>query len=103
MERLEGDEELLREQMQFFLDESPDLMDQILESLDEEKQEQVRMAAHRLKGLAGTVDGGELCVIANRVEQSSASGSLDEVTEVIDELASALTRLTDQVSEYLEP
>ncbi len=99
--RLEGDEELLREQMQFFLDESPDLMDRVLAALDEENQEQVRIAAHRLKGLAGTVDGGELCMIANRIEQSSAAGSLDEVTAVIDELASALTRLIDHVSDYV--
>lgn len=99
--RLEGDEELLREQMQFFLDESPDLMERVLAALDEQNQEEVRIAAHRLKGLASTVDGGELCLIANRIEQASAVGSLDEVTAIIDELASALTRLTDTVGDYV--
>jgi PAS domain S-box-containing protein len=99
--RLEGDEELLREQMQFFLDESPDLMEQILTALDDGRLDLVRIAAHRLKGLAGTVDGGQLLLIANRIEESSVSESLNDATAVIDDLASALAQLTCQVGDYL--
>ena len=101
LSRLEGDEELLRGQMQYFIEGSPSLMDQMLAGLEESDPEQVRIAAHRLKGLAGTIDGIEIVELAGKIEQMSLSDTLEDITDVIDELAAVITRLTDQVNDFL--
>jgi len=57
LKNLEGDQELLRELAQMFLDECPALMASISEAISKEDIEELRRTAHTLKGSALVIGG----------------------------------------------
>ncbi len=71
LQRLEGDHELLVEQMTFFLEDTPILVRDLEESLDQEENadySRLLMAAHRLRGLSAGFDLDRLVAFAEDLE-----------------------------------
>jgi HPt (histidine-containing phosphotransfer) domain-containing protein len=101
LERLGGDEELLRELCQIFLDESPKLLNQLREAIHESDSAGVMRAAHGLKGELGYLGAAKATQAARELEDMGHEKNLsraDEVFVVLDEAFSALhTALKESV------
>ena len=99
--RLKGDEQLLKEQMQFFLDDAPALVEDIRSNLQRDDTQALVFAAHRLKGLASSLDAHLVVAQADRLEQLGRGGNLDEAGSACDQLEIHFTELCEAVRKYV--
>ncbi|MCH5377260.1 MAG: response regulator, partial [Planctomycetes bacterium] len=99
--RLEGDEEILREQMQLFLADGPGLVMQIREAASAHRPEAVQIAAHRLKGFAASFDGQAVVDVARQLEERGRAGDLQSVTALCVRLDAAMADLQSAIRAYL--
>jgi CheY-like chemotaxis protein len=81
LERLEGERELLLEQMTFYLEDSPILVRDIEDALDRKDGQQLQMSAHRLRGLSAGFDDQNLVEITAQLEELGSAGSFQQVPE----------------------
>lgn len=91
--RLGGDERLLQDLIQFFLEDSPGLREQIRRSLRDGNAFDLERAAHSLKGLAANFGADHAVKAAYEVEQIGHSGALAEAQPAIDHLEAEIERL----------
>ena len=86
--RLEGDVEIFKEQIEFFLNDSPAILDRIRTAIDSGDATALHTAAHRLKGLAASFDANELVersmVLENQGQTNDLSGAKDQVESLTD-------------------
>jgi CheY-like chemotaxis protein len=75
--RLSGDEELMGEIMQLFLDDYPDRLANISGAVREGDVDAVRIAAHTLKGAAAQLSATTVAACASTLEQAAAGVSVD--------------------------
>ncbi|MBN1852065.1 MAG: response regulator [Pirellulales bacterium] len=101
LERLDGDHELLQEQMRLFLEEIPDLLVQLQDAIKKEEAERLHLIAHRIKGLASSLDGQETSDAASELEQLGKTRQLHYAMDSFHRLESALTSLTQAVRIFL--
>lgn len=100
--RLEGDEEIFKEQVVFFLRDAPGLLAAIQEALAAGDAERLRTTAHRLKGLAAAFDAQAVTERAFDLEQRGQRGDLqEETTAVLKQLEEGLSQLTSALISYL--
>ncbi len=83
MRRLGGDEELFREIVQFFFEDSPGLLERLRCGGRDHEPSVVERAAHSLKGMAANFGAQRAVEAALHVERLGASGDLAEVGEAI--------------------
>jgi len=101
--RLEGDVEIFKEQVVFFLRDAPGLLTGLQEALAAGDADRLRTTAHRLKGLAAAFDAQAVTERAFDLEQRGQRGDLKEATAVIlKQLEEALSQLTAALIGYLE-
>ena len=83
--RLEGDRDLLAEQMRFFLEDSPILISDICDAIDQGNFQKLQMSAHRLRGLSAGFDAQKLVDAAGELEQRATAGgsNLAKTEEVL--------------------
>ena len=82
LERLGGDEDLLRELCQIFLDESPKLLQKLREAIAAADSEGVMRAAHTLKGELGYLGVAKAVQAARELEDMGHEKNLSRATEV---------------------
>ena len=92
--RLGGDEGLLRDLVQFFVEDSPGLLEQIRTSLRAGSAEELERAAHSLKGLAANFGAQHAVKAALELEQIGHSRSLSRAESALGELEFEIHRLT---------
>jgi two-component system sensor histidine kinase/response regulator len=78
---LEGDEELLAEIIQMFIEDAPNLLERIRTALGEGGLEEVQRNAHALKGAVGNFGKGEAYAAAQTMEQHGREGELASARE----------------------
>jgi two-component system, sensor histidine kinase and response regulator len=78
LRRLGGDTELLREVAQFFLEDSPGLLDQLRAALAEGDATTAERSAHSLKGLAANFGAQQAVDAALAIESAARDGKLPE-------------------------
>jgi PAS domain S-box-containing protein len=100
--RLGDDEELLREQMFFFLRDVPQLLEAVREAVENDLPNEVRTAAHRLTGLCAAYDADNVSRLAARIEAVSQTGDLSSTPELLRELVEGLQPLTAAMKEFLK-
>jgi PAS domain S-box-containing protein len=105
LERVEGDQELLTEMIQIFIEEAPALMKAMQEALQSGDMVVLERSAHSLKGAVGNLSSNSTATAALKVEQDaknkdvqSAKESLAKVEEVMKLLLPALSELCQGVS-----
>ncbi len=99
--RLEGDVELLREQMRFFLQDAPGLSADLGGAIARLDGKALQLAAHRLKGLVGNFDAQEAIQSAQRLEAMGQSEDFSEAGGVFQELEMQLARLGRSLEGFL--
>jgi len=100
--RLEGDVEIFKEQVVFFLRDAPSLLAGLQEALAAGDADRLRTTAHRLKGLAAAFDAQAVTERASDLEQRGQRHDLQDATVVLKQLEEALNQLTAALVGYLE-
>jgi PAS domain S-box-containing protein len=95
-----GDEQLLREVLQAFLDECPQTLATIESSIQSGDAKTLRRAAHTMKGglrFFGTTEAG---TAAQGLEMQAAEGNLDGVNEGLGQLRQALDQVLPLLRDF---
>jgi CheY-like chemotaxis protein/HPt (histidine-containing phosphotransfer) domain-containing protein len=90
LEKVGGDETLLRELASIFLDAAPAMLAEVTAAAERGDAPALERAAHRLKGSVGNFAATEAFDAADRLERAGASGDLGEVADLLAALETAL-------------
>jgi HPt (histidine-containing phosphotransfer) domain-containing protein len=82
LERLGGDERLLREVIQIFLEEGPKQMASIREALARGDKDSTERIAHTLKGELGYLGLAEASQAARELEDAGRAGDLERAARI---------------------
>ena len=86
VERLGGDAALASELAALFVAESPAMLQRLKESLSRQSPEEIRQAAHALKGAVSTFSVVGAMETAARIEELARAGSLEEAAALLEVL-----------------
>ncbi len=95
LKRLSGDQELFRELAIYFVEDAPELLRAMRAGLAEGSAEDVRRAAHSLRGLAANFDAEQAMAIAGSIEQICGKGELQLVPPALERLEVEVHALRD--------
>ncbi|MCX6638185.1 MAG: Hpt domain-containing protein [Acidobacteria bacterium] len=93
LERVGGDERLLREIAVLFLDECPRVMREIRAAVEAGDAVALELAAHSLKGSVGNFGADKVFQAALRLEAIGRSRDLSSAHEALSDLVSAMDSL----------
>ncbi|MDH7488301.1 MAG: PAS domain S-box protein [Anaerolineae bacterium] len=101
LERVGGDEDLLREIAEMFLSESQTLLAQMRQAIAQSDAALLKRTGHTLKGLARNFGADDAAQAALDVERIGDEGRLDEAPAAADRLQAEVERLSQALREYL--
>ena len=78
LRRAGGDWSLAREVINMFLEDTPEVVSQMLEAIARKDLKAVERAAHRIKGAAANLEARDLATVAFDIEQNAAEGKVSE-------------------------
>ena len=93
LERLGGDEELLREIARLFLDDYPKLMGELRDAVRSGDAKGIERSAHSLKGSVANFAAGPVCEAAFALEQIGRSGDVERSAAALQALDEAFAEL----------
>ena len=96
-----GDEELLTEVIGLFAENSATLIEQCRQQIEEGDAEQLRRAAHTLKGSIGNFEMNATYQKAFALEKIGTSGELSQAEQTCSELETLMHRLNDELAEVM--
>ena len=102
LERLDGSRDLLHDVVEFFFEDSPELLEQIHAGLEHGDGRRVERAAHSLKGLSANLEAPEVVEAARRLEQMAHQGDLAAAGPLIANLEQQIARLKEALNDYFE-
>ncbi|APZ92299.1 hybrid sensor histidine kinase/response regulator [Fuerstiella marisgermanici] len=102
LERLEGEDDLLRSQMQYFLNDGPGLVKEICQGLSNSNTEKIQRAAHRLKGLLAGYGRDATSKLAGQMEHSAATGDTSQIADLCNQVNSDVEALVVGMRKYLK-
>lgn len=102
LERLGGEEELLREVARLFLDEYPMLMNEIRSAAALRDASALERAAHSMKGSVSNFGTERVYDAAYALERMGRAGDLSTAAECIEKLESALAYIHPALLELAE-
>lgn len=98
--RLDGDLELAQQLAAIFVDECPRMLERLRAALDEGSPDELRRAAHALKGsLSNFIDGGPTAT-AFELETMGHESRFEEAAPTLDRLEGELDGLTAHLREF---
>ena len=83
LHRLGDDEDLLRDIVQIYLEDSPAIVEKIHAAVEKSDTTALQRAAHSLKGLAATLSASEVVGAAARLEHMGATKTLSDVAKAV--------------------
>jgi two-component system, sensor histidine kinase and response regulator len=99
LERVGGDQELLKEIAQLFLDDAPGGLALIREAVEKNDALALQRAAHSLKGSVANFGAEETVEAAYQLEQMGANGKLDGAKDVFVVLEKELRKVSEDLSQ----
>ena len=98
LERVGGDEDLLKELLDLFLQESPTYLSHIRQALQQSDPEALAQAAHTLKGAAGNLGAKIIFETASRLEQNGHNENLTTAEDTTLVLEKEIEKFRDFLS-----
>jgi len=95
LKNLEGDEQLLFELSEMFLDQCPALMTEIEGAISADEAENLRRAAHSLKGSARVIGGQAVAVAALALENIGRDARFEEARPAFNTLEAKVSELQE--------
>lgn len=102
LERLRGDESLLKDMIGFFVADYEPLLETANKELDAGNLAEVQRAAHTLKGLASTFDATATIAAAREVEEAAQRRRINELPELVGQLQRSADALADELTSYCQ-
>lgn len=99
--RVEGDEELLGEIVALFLEDCPRRLAEIREAIQGGSAEQLKMAAHTLKGSVGNFGAQHAYGLSFQLEQMGGKGEFEGAKEKLADLETAISLLRTDLLEFV--
>ena len=96
-----GNEPLLRQLLEVFLDESEHLMQRISAAIEADDAPQLYRSAHTLKGAAASIGAKATAALALRLERRSGAGETAGMGEAFAELKANLQEVWQQINDHL--
>ncbi|MGH9503550.1 MAG: Hpt domain-containing protein [Terriglobales bacterium] len=100
LERLDGDEDLLRELCEIFLEESPKLLQKLGEAIAESDAAAVMRAAHSLKGELGYLGAAAASQASASLEAMGIEKNLSDAVQVFAFLQEQMAALRLAIKEF---
>ncbi len=100
-DRVDGDEELMREVLAIYLEDTPTLLDTLRQALETKQTEAVAKAAHTLKGSSANIAAERLRSQAYQLEQQARAGDLNRAAALFETIQSEFQELEKIVKRYL--
>ena len=101
LDSLDNDLDLLTSQMRFFLHDGQALMRQVEQAIEREEAQQLRLAAHRLKGMLARYAYHRAVDIARELERCGEIGTFEAARGVSGDLARMVSRLSEAIERFL--
>lgn len=101
LSRMRGRRQLLNKLMNLFLEQSPDLLDEIEDAIQRQDGDLLRRSAHTLKSSANSIGGTALGDIAQELETKGQENDLSDLAEWFALLQNADAALTAALQDYL--
>jgi CheY-like chemotaxis protein len=101
LESLDNDVDLLLGQMGFYLQDAPQLLESIGQSIETNDPQQLQLSAHRLKGMLARYACHAGADIALALENKGRSGQLSNAAALWQELRPIVSRLTAAIQQYV--
>jgi HPt (histidine-containing phosphotransfer) domain-containing protein len=101
LQRLGNDEELLRDIIQIYLEDSPAMLERIHAAVAAADANELQRAAHILKGLAATLSAAEVVGVAQRLEHIGASRNLTDAANAAEDVDHRVAELNEAVQAFL--
>jgi two-component system, sensor histidine kinase and response regulator len=101
LDRVGDDLELLAELVPIFLDDSPRLLEEIRDAVHSGNADDLRAAAHTLKGAVGNFSAYPAYRASYKLEEMGTSGLLEGAHLAYDELKKEIDRLSEKLKDYL--
>lgn len=102
LQRLGGDEDLLREIAGLFLGQHEDLLGRVRDAIAAGDGPALERAAHLLKGAVANFGAGRAVEAASRLEKAGREGAWQGVEPALAELRAALGRLIAELEAFLK-
>jgi two-component system sensor histidine kinase/response regulator len=99
LNRVEGDEELLKDICRIFLEESPKLMTQLQQAVAQEDAEGVSRAAHSIKGESGYLGAANVSQMAKQLETMGRDCELSQAPPVFEQLQKEMAGLISAIQQ----
>jgi HPt (histidine-containing phosphotransfer) domain-containing protein len=93
--RLKNDRALFGQLLEIFVEDYPQLLDNIRDGLERRDAKAVRLAAHSLKGLAANFDARPAVRVALELENAAAENDLDAAQRLLATVQHEISRLRD--------
>lgn len=93
LQRLGGDENLFRELVEYFVEDSAQILDQMRAAARGGDAAELERAAHSIKGLAANFEGRAAVEIARDIEGLAQSGSIESLEPLIGQLDECVRQL----------
>jgi len=100
-ERVSGNEELVRELLQLFIDTSPDIITDIKEALKKRDANALEFAAHKLKGSSANIGATQVRKISSELEMLGHSGDVEPALLISLDIDKEFDRTIRWIREYL--
>ncbi len=99
--RVAGDEVMLRELAQIFLDESPAWLARIEEAVNDHDADALFRAAHDIKGSTEVFGADSAVTTAKTLERMGREGSLDDADETLGALKAEMVWVRQALESYI--
>ncbi len=95
LQRMSGNTTLLATLAAYFLEDAPQLLEQLHDGLRINSLEQVTLSAHSLRGLAATFEATPFVTLAMEIENLGRVGDASRLNELTTRLDAEFTRLNE--------
>lgn len=102
LQSLAGDEELARELLAAFMEDSPKRSASLGEALDAGDANEASRLAHSLKGMCGVVRSDDLVTLALNMEHAAKNGDLEKTRKQHTKFVETLKLVHAEINTYLD-
>ncbi|MEA1996585.1 MAG: response regulator, partial [Gemmatimonadota bacterium] len=98
LQQLGGDKELFREIIDLYIEDTPVQMDIIKQAMEDEKTDELKLAAHSLKGSSSNIGADSMRKVALNIEQAAKENDLALAGSFYGKLISEFEKLKEHLS-----
>ncbi len=100
--RLGNDQELIAAVVDIFIDDTPNLIEELSKAVESRNPESATRISHSIKGAAANVGGTKLSAHAYELEKLGRDGLLEQIAQRIPEIKTEYLKLEEKLKQVLQ-